>query len=191
MQWLAYILVAAVAFGLCYLIDKGFTKLFRSKAQHKSGLAVKLSSKYALGGIVLALLGIVAIFSGLEHGPVLLIGGAIVLLMGAGLIVYYLSFGVFYDDDGFLLTTFGKKSVTYRFSQIRAQRLYALQGGSVVIELQLSDGQTLMLQSVMEGVYPFLDHAFKVWCSQTGRDPESCGFHNPSQSRWFPEEEEA
>ena len=28
------------------------------------------------------------------------------------------------------------------------------------------------------------------WCLQTGRDPRSCDFHDPSQSLWFPTVEE-
>ena len=49
----------------------------------------------------------------------------------------------------------------------------------------------MSLQSTMEGTYPFLDHAFAAWCRQTGRDPKQCDFHDPSQSLWFPTEEES
>ena len=42
MDFLIVIAVMAAAFGLFFLIDKGFTKLFRSKAQHKSGKSVRL-----------------------------------------------------------------------------------------------------------------------------------------------------
>ena len=35
-----------------------------------------------------------------------------------------------------------------------------------------------------------LDAAFAAWCAQTGRDPEKCDFHDPSQSLWFPTVEE-
>ena len=43
MQVLIVILVVAGTFGLCFLLDKGYTKLFRSKAQHMSGKAVRLT----------------------------------------------------------------------------------------------------------------------------------------------------
>lgn len=118
--------------------------------------------------MILSALGIMAICAGIKGDRVLLWGGVIVLLMGAGLAVYYLSFGVFYDQDTFLLSKFAKKSVTYRYDQIRGQKLYLIQGGNVVIELYLSDGNTLSLQSTMDGVYPFLDAAFAGWCRQTG-----------------------
>lgn len=190
MEIAGVLLVAALTFGVCYLFDKGYTNVFRNKIQHYSGLAVRINKRYAVFGLILTLLGIVAIITGITDGPVLLGGGIIVLLMGAGLITYYLTFGVFYDEDTFLLTTFGKKSRVYRYSDIVHQQLYIVQGGNVVIELHLTDKNAVSVQSTMEGTYPFLDHAFAAWCRQTGRDPESCDFHDPSQSLWFPMEEE-
>ena len=131
-----------------------------------------------------------AVCVGIADGSVLLWGGIIVLLMGLGLAVYYLSFGVFYDGETFLLSRFGKKELAYRFSDIPGQKLYLVQGGNVIIELHRADGGTVSLQSTMDGVYPFLDTAFAAWCLQTGRDPQSCDFHDPSQSLWFPTVEE-
>lgn len=185
------ILVAAATFGICYLFDKGYTAKFRSKVQHRSGLSVRLSKRYAAFGLILAVLGLTAIFTGLSNGMVLLVGGIIVMLMGIGLIIYYMTFGVFYDTDSFIVTTFGKKSRTYLYKDICCQQLYVVQGGNILIELHLADKTAVSLQSVMEGVYPFLDHAFAAWCRQTGRDPESCDFHDPSNSLWFPSVEES
>ncbi len=189
MEFLIVVLVAAGTFGLCYLFDKGYVRLFRNKVQHRSGLAVRLNQRYAVVGIVLGLLGAVAIVNGIVASVALLIGGAVVLLMASVLIVYYMTFGIFYDDDSFIFTTFGKKSVTYQFRDIRFQQLYLVQGGNIIVELHLADGRAVSIQSSMEGTYPFLDHAFAAWCRQTGRDPESCDFHDPSQSLWFPTEE--
>ena len=184
------LLIAAAVFGLCFAVDKAFAKLFRGKAQHRSGLAVRASKRYGLFGVILSVLGIMAACVGIADGSVLLWGGIIVLLMGLGLAVYYLSFGVFYDGETFLLSRFGKKDVTYRFDQIKGQKLYLVQGGNIIIELHMTDGGTVSLQSTMDGVYPFLDTAFAAWCMQTGRDPQSCDFHDPSQSLWFPTVEE-
>lgn len=189
MEFVGVIIVAALTFGVCYLFDKGYASVFRNKVQHRTGLAVRLNKRYAVIGLILTALGILSIFTGITDGKVLLFGGIIVLLMGVALILYYLTFGVFYDADTFLLTTFGRKTVEYRFSDIRFQQLYQIQGGNVLIELHLTDGRSVSVQSTMEGTYPFLDHAFEAWCRQTGRDPESCDFHDPSQSLWFPMEE--
>ena len=180
------LLIAAAVFGVCFLVDRAFAKLFRSKAQHRSGKAVRANKRYGLFGVILSVLGIMAICVGIADGSVLLWGGIIVLLMGLGLAVYYLSFGVFYDGDTLLLSRFGKKDVTYRFSDIQGQKLYLVQGGNVIIELHMTGGGIVSLQSTMDGVYPFLDTAFAAWCLQTGRDPQSCDFHDPSQSLWFP-----
>lgn len=191
MQLIIMIVVAALTFVACYLVDKGFTRLFRGKVEHKSGKAVRLSKRFATIGIILVILGLAALFAGLGGQKAMLFGGPAVLLMGIGLIVYYMTFGVFYDDQGFVLTTFGRKSESYRFSDIKEQRLYAIQGGSMVVELHLTDGRAVSLQSTMDGAFPFLDHAFSVWCRQTGRDPEQCPFHDPSRFVWFPGVEEA
>lgn len=186
MTFFLILLIAAAVFGLCFAVDKAFSKLFRSKAQHRSGMAVRANKRYGLFGVILSVLGIMAVCVGMTDGPVLLWGGIVVLLMGAALAVYYLSFGVFYDGETFLLSRFGKEEVTYRFSDIKGQKLYMVQGGNVIIELHMADGGTVSLQSTMDGVYPFLDTAFAAWCLQTGRDPQSCDFHDPSQSLWFP-----
>lgn len=65
------LLVAAVVFGLCFAIDKGFTKLFRSQAQHKSGLSVRLSRRYGSFGLVMGVLGLAALFAGLDGSTVI------------------------------------------------------------------------------------------------------------------------
>lgn len=191
MQFVIILLIAAAVFGICFLVDRGFTKLFRSKAQHRSGLAVRANKRFGVFGVVLTVLGILAVCVGVGDGPVLIVGGLIVLAMGVALAVYYLSFGIFYDGESFLISRLGKKEAVHRYEEIVGQKLYVVQGGSIVAELYLTDGTTVSLQSTMDGVYPFLDTAFAAWCMQTGRDPQSCDFHDPSKSLWFPPVEES
>ena len=185
-QFIPITIIAAIIFGICYLVDKTFTKMFRSKAQHRSGKAVRASKRYGVFGVVLTVLGIMAVCIGITDGPVLIWGGVFVLLMGICLTVYYLSFGLFYDGESILLSRFGKKDAVYYYKDIVGQKLYLIQGGSIVIELHMADGSAVSVNTNMEGVYPFLDTAFAAWCLQTGRDPASCDFHDPSQSLWFP-----
>lgn len=183
---MAVFIVILVTFALCFALDKGFTKLFRSQPQHLSGKAVRLHKYYGVGGLLLTVLGIGAIFTGIRESMTILIaGGGLILVMGIGLIVYFLTFGLFYDEDSFLLTTFGKKTGLYRFSQIKGQKLYN-NGGQTLIELYLSDGRSVQLQSSMTGAYAFLDYAFEAWCAQRGISPEACSFHDPDNSLWFP-----
>lgn len=184
------ILVIAVTLALCFGVDKLFTKTFRNTAEHQTGNAVRLSKLYGAFGLILAIIGVVSLISGVMNTPVLLIGGIIVIVMGSCLIVYYMTFGIFYGDDTFLLTTFGKRSNTYHYRDIRGQKLYLIQGGSVVIELHMNDGRTVQLQSTMNGAYAFLDHAYAAWVRQTGRREADCTFHDPSASLWFPTVEE-
>lgn len=192
MEYIGVLVVAALVFGVCFLVDKGFTKLFRSQAQHRSGTAVRQNKKYGAFGLILAVLGIAAVISGITDSVVLLVGGIIVILMGAALVVYYMTFGIYYDGDGFLYTTFGKKSRTYRYSQIRTQQLYMLQGGNILVELHMEDSSAVQVQLSLQGAEDFLNTAFLGWVRQKNIDiRENCEFHDPQNSLWFPTEEES
>ena len=186
MSTLFVLFLAAAIFGICFAVDKAFTKAFRSKAQHRSGMAVRANKLYGLAGLILMILGILGVLTGLGANVLLLIGGIGVLILGICLVTYYLSFGVFYDGETMLICRFGKKDREYYFRDILGQKLYLVQGGSILVELHMADGSAVSLQSSMEGVYTFLDTAFAAWCLQKGIDPQSCDFHDPSQSLWFP-----
>ena len=190
MQYLAVILVAALTFGACFLFDKGFEKLFRNQAQHHTGLAVRLNKRYAAIGAVVAVLGLAAVFAGIDDGWLLIAGGALLLVIGIALIIYYATFGVFYDGESFVLTTFGKKSKTYKYKDIKSQQLY-IASGSTVIELNMTDGRSVSLQAGMTGIYDFLDTAFDGWCRQKSKQKADCSFHDPANSCWFPSAEDA
>ncbi len=190
MNLAAVLIVAAVVFGVCYAVDRLFTKLFRNKAQHQSGKAVRANKRYGIFGLILAVLGIMGLCAWNQQDMVLRVCGFAVLVMGGCMIAYYLSFGIFYNGESFLVSSFGKKSCVYHYGDIVQQRLFAVSGGNVIVELEMKNGKTIALQSAMDGVYPFLDFAFSAWCRQTGREPETCDFHDPSKSWWFPHGEE-
>lgn len=190
MSLISTLVIAALVFGFCYLIDKLFTAKFRSTAQHRSGMAVRVNKRYGVFGVGLSVLGVLAIGVGITGGNALIFGGIAVLIMGIALAVYYLTHGIFYDGESFLVASFRKADRIYTYDQIVEQKLYMIQGGSVVIELHMTDGTAVSLQSSMEGVYLFLDTAFAGWCLQKDIDPTTCDFHDPSRSWWFPHEEE-
>ncbi len=185
MDILPILIIALAVFGVCFLLDKGFTKVFRGKTEHRSGKSVRLSSKSAAFGLILALIGVAALFMGIQNSWIYLVAGGLLIAVGVVLVVQYMTFGVFYDEDTFVLTTFGKRSMIYRYQDIRSQQLYNSYG-NVVIELHMADGRSVMLQSKMKDVYPFLDHAFSAWLRQTGRRKEDCTFYDPDNSCWFP-----
>ena len=179
-------LFAGVVFGLCFLTDRLFKKLFRSKKQHRTGRSVRLSKRYGSFGVLMVTLAFAAIFAWTNGSELILgIGGGLIMLVGIGLIVYYMSFGIYYDEDSFLYNTLGRRGVTYEYGDILGQKLYTASGNTVV-ELHMKDGKTVALQEAMEGHYAFLDEAFAGWCRQTEHDPENCEFHDPANSLWFP-----
>ncbi len=186
LTYLPVLIILALVFGICFLVDKGFQKLFRSRRQHRSGKAIKMNSRNVLIALVLVLLGIAGIF----QGGWLILLGAIVLCGGGALLAYHLSYGIYYDEDSFLVSAFGKKSKEYFFREIRGQRLYLVAGGNMIIELHMENGETVSLQTIMDGVFPFLDHAFAAWCQTRGLTKEDCPFHDPVQGCWFPSEDE-
>ena len=188
MELIPVVIIVAVVFGLCFVVDKLFTKFFRGKEQHQSGKSVRFSKRYASIGIVLFALGVAGCFSGFGSNWLLFGGGCVLILTGVALIVYYMTFGIYYDDESFILSTFGKTSMTYRFADICYQQLY-IASGNIVVELSLKDERTVQLQSTMVDVYPFLDHAFEAWLRQTGRTKEDCPFYAPEKSCWFPTQE--
>lgn len=185
MGFAGVIIMAAVTFGVCFALDKLYTRTFRNKEQHATGLSVRANKRYGVVGVLMVVLGIAAVIFGIPEDTVLWVCGLLIIAVGIGLIVYYLSFGVYYDADSFIVSSFGKKSRTYRFGDIKAQQLYVA-SGTVVIELHMKDNQTVSLQAGMEGVYAFMDIAFDGWCRQTGVERENCDFYDPAQSCWFP-----
>ena len=182
----AIILIIAAVFALCFLVDKGFNKLFRGKVQHKSGKSVRLNKRYGSIGIVMFAFGVAAVFMGLNNAEWVLAGGAALLVLGGiALVVTYMSFGIYYDEDSLILSKFGKAEQTFYFKNIRSQQLY-LASGNVVVELHMADGSHFQVHTGMTGMYPFMDHAFETWLQQTGRTREDCTWYDPDNSCWFP-----
>ena len=182
----AIVLIIAAVFLLCYLVDKGFTKIFRGTVQHQSGKSVRLSKRYGSIGAIMFALGVAAVFMGMNNEEwALLGGGCILVLMGIALIIYYLSFGIYYDEDSLVFSRFGKPSVTYYFKHIRSQQLY-LASGNVVVELHMNDGSHFQVHTGMIGMDTFMDFAFHAWLQQTGRRQEDCSWYDPANSCWFP-----
>lgn len=188
MELVIVALVVALVFGMCFGVDKLFNKLFRNKQQHKSGKAVKLNKRYGSIGVIMFALGVAAVFMGIRDPWLLIAAGAILIVIGICLVVYYLTFGIYYDEDSFLLSAFRKEDKTYRFEEIQCQQLY-IASGQIIVELTLADGRVFQVQSGMDGMYPFMDHAFSAWLRQRGLKQEDCDFYDPQNSCWFPVQE--
>ena len=63
MEYLAMLLLAGMTFGICFLVDKGFTGVFRGKAQHKTGRSVRANKRYGAFGLILFVIGLAALFA--------------------------------------------------------------------------------------------------------------------------------
>ena len=187
---MAYLVIAAATFGLMFLLDKGLTKLFRSRDQHKTGTAVRLNKRYGVFSLLLMILGVLGLGFGLTEPSAMLVVCGILLIPGGALLgIYYLTHGIFYDRDTFLHTTFGNRSRTCRYADICSQRLYRLQGGSYLVELYLTDGTTVSVQTAMPGALDFLDHASHARMRHLGLNSHECEWYQPDRCGWFPEEE--
>lgn len=184
---MGYLLIAAMTFGVMFLLDKGFTRLLRNQAQHRSGTAVRLKKSYGTGSILLCLLAVLALMQYVtRQNTLMLVCGVTVGATGVGLGVYYLRVGIFYDDDSFLYTPLTKKAAAYRYAEIAGQKLYLLQGGSHVVELYMADGSSVSVQTTMTGAYDFLDKAAHARFRQLGQNSAEYDWFEPENSCWFP-----
>ena len=184
MEYLWIAVLALATFGLCFLVDKLFSKVFRGSQQHLSGQKVKLRKRTATYGLLMSVLGVACVIFYWGNG-VIFWGGLIVLLMGVALLAYYLSFGIYYDENGFVYSRFGRRIKLYTYGQIQNQQLYNSQG-SILVELHLKDGSTVPVQDSMDGGFAFLDYAFERWLEANSLNREECSFYDPAQSCWFP-----
>ena len=188
---MGYLLVAAATFGVMFLLDRGLTKLLRSRTQHRSGTAVRLKKHFGILSLALMILGALGVINGLlEWNLTLLLGGAVILPGGAVLGIYYLTHGIFYDDDSFLYVSFGNRSREYRYADIKAQKLYEIQGGSLLVELHMTDGSAVSVQGTMEGAPAFLDKAAHARMRQLGLNSHECDWFDEDKGQWFPPVEE-
>ena len=191
MELLFTLLIMAAVFGICYLADKSFTKLFRSQPQHLSGLSLRPSKRYGSMGTIVALIGVAGVATGIaDSSTPMIIGSSVLILSGIGLAAYYLSTGIFYDEDSFLSVSLGKKQRTYRYADIVHQQLYAVQGGHYIVELHMTDGTAVMIQTQMDGHRAFLAHASEKWCVSKGIDPTDRKHYDPDHYIWFPSQED-
>ena len=187
---MGYLLVIAATFGVMFALDKGLTKLFRSREQHHSGTAVRLKKHYGILSLALMALGLLAVVTFFTDGnPVLLAGGMLILPGGALLGIYYLTHGIFYDRDSFLYVSFGNRAREYRYADILGQKLYEIQGGSLLVELYMTDGTTVSVQGNMEGAPTFLDKAAHARMRQKGLNSHECAWFDETKGQWFPDVE--
>ena len=77
---MGYLVVIAATFGVMYLLDKGLTKLFRGREQHRSGTAVRLKKHYGILSLAMMILGALGILTFFFDGNVILLLGGVALM---------------------------------------------------------------------------------------------------------------
>ena len=187
MKYLLLLLFMGLCFGLIFVGDKLVTALLRrAKARSQVKPPVRypaLSSLLTLMGIGVAIYGYVA-----EDWRYYVVAPVFLGIAGYGF-WYYATTGITYENDRFTFRL-GKTCQTFFFRDIRYQRVnVSKKTVCLVLRLREKDPD-LVLYSNMQGYEPFLRHAFAVWCRENGLDPAQQNWHDPADSRWFPDQPE-
>lgn len=189
MQYVYLLIIAALVFGLCFLIDFLFKKLFPKSKLEGSKRVVRMPRRSAIWGLILTLFPVVVLLFWLppEGDTALTIGCVVAILFGLVLLVQYFSFGIWYDEETFLFKDLRRGRRTYHYSQIKGQQSLMTRSG---IQATIFVGEDVIeVSSAMQGLPDFLDKAFYRWCAAKGIDPDSVE-NNPAMLTYFPALEE-
>ena len=168
MQYVLYLLLVAVIFGLVALGDFLLKKLF--KRAHSTDKAVRMPRYSFILGLLMGLLGLIAVlYIPRQTERFLWLGSWVVLVIGAYLLTNFFWFGIYYDDEQFTYRALGKKSRTYRFAEITGQRTFVSKSGWN--SNLYARGEEVQLYAAMQGLSDFLNKAFFVWCRENGFSP--------------------
>ena len=187
MQYVLYLLLIAVMFGLVALCDFLLKKLvFRNRQQYDN--AVRMPRYSFILGILLTVFALVGVlYIPMQEELFLWLGCWLVLVIGAYLLVNFFWTGIFYDDTGFTYRVFPRKGKTYRYGDITGQRTFVAKSGwnsNLYV-----DGDEVQLYAAMQGLSNFLNKAFYAWCREKDIDPNDVE-NDPHNLIFFPEPEE-
>ncbi len=184
MKYVILVAFMALAFGLCFLGDKVIT-IIVTRAKNRSRVMPPL--RYPVLAGVLTLVAVVAAVYGFGAEKVLYLAvAAVFLAVAVWAVVYYCTTSITYDAKTFTFRR-GNLRQSFRFDQIRAQRSdVTLKVKCLVLCVEDKD---VVLYSNMQGYTPFLTQAWESWCKARGLDPNQQDWHDPADTRWFPDEE--
>ena len=185
MKYVLYLGLIAVIFGCFALLDFLLKKLLRRTEAEANGQAVRLPRYSFILGLIMSLLGLIALlFVPMKGQWLLLAGCCLVLVIGLYLLVSFFRFGIFYNDEGFVYRTLTQKARSYRYEDITGQRSFLAKSG---LNTSLyAKGDEIQLYSAMQGLDSFLNKAFFSWCRSKGIDPDTVE-NNPPMLVYFPE----
>ena len=185
-KYVFVLIVCAVVFLVCFLIDTLLKLIFPKSRLEKSKQVVRPPRRSAVIGVILTFAGAAMLVKLLpEKSDVLfLIGSIVAVIFGVILLCTYFSIAIYYDDEGFLYKAWGHGKKEFRYSQIRGQRSLLTRGGVNTI-LFVGD-EEINLYSAMQNLNAFLSKAFFKWCAARGIDPDSVE-NNPRMATYFPD----
>ena len=188
--YILMLIVCALVFLVCFLIDTLLKVIFPKSKLEKSRQAVRPPRRSAVIGVILAFLGLAVVvrIAPQEHDTLLLIGAIGAMVIGTVLLCTYFSVVIYYDDEGFLYKAWGHGKQEFRYSQIRGQRSLLTRGGVNTI-LFVGDAE-INLYGAMQNLNAFLSKAFFKWCQVKGIDPDSIE-NNPRMATYFPDPDDA
>ena len=189
-KYVFVLIVCAVVFLVCFLIDSLLKLLFPKSRLEKSKQVVRPPRRSAVIGVILTFAGIAMLVRNLAETPdaLFIIGSIVAVIFGVILLCTYFSFVIYYDDEGFLYKTWGHGKQEFRYSQIRGQRSLLTRGG--VNTILFVGEEEINLYSAMQNLNAFLSKAFFKWCAAKGIDPDSVE-NNPRMATYFPDPDPA
>ena len=171
-KYIFVLIVCAVVFLICFLIDSLFKVIFPKSKLEKSKQVVRPPRKSAVAGVILTFAGVAVLIKNLAGTPdTLFLIGSIVAI-------------IYFDDEGFLYKAWCHGRKEFRYSQIRGQRSLLTRGGVNTI-LFVGD-EEINLYSAMQNLNAFLSKAFFKWCAVKGIDPDTIE-NNPRMATYFPD----
>lgn len=180
-----YVFLAAFAgliFGLCFLADRLIGRVLR-RCQVRS--TVKPPLRYPiLSGVLLAAAAGVAVYSIKADRLKYLPGAGIFLAVAVYALVYYRTTEITYDKTSFVFHR-GKQKARFLFGDIQGQRADVTRRTKCLV-LCIGNEQ-VVIYSNMQGYRPFLAQAYEGWCAAKGLDPAGQPWHDPDDTRWFPD----
>lgn len=187
MEYVILLLFMGLCFGLIFLGDKLVSAVTRRARERDQ---VKPPLRYPVLSGLLTLLGLgMVVYGCLAADWRFCAVSPVFLAIAVYGFRYYATTGITYGEDRFEFRL-GKKRQTFFFRDIRYQRVNVSKK-TVCLVLRLQEGDPdLVLYSNMQGYEPFLRHAWLSWCSARGLDPEAQDWHDPADSRWFPDQPE-
>ena len=183
MQYVAYLLLIAVIFGLVALVDFLLKIIFPRRTEK----AVRLPRYSFILGLIMTLLAvIVLLFTPIQEETLLLVGGIVAILMGGLLLFNFFRTALFYSEENFEFRSLTGSIGPFRYEDITGQRSFLSRGGIQVI--LYANGKEIQLYQAMQGLDSFLNTAFFAWCKAKGIDPDTVDY-DPRTLRYFPEPE--